>query len=227
MKELFISIARRNSILLLVIFLAAFFQRLGVAEGLLTVMLWVFAYRLVAEERNNRTWNFFQSLPIPFAQKALVKIVAPVMLMFALQMLGLDARETFSYPLGAASYYFALSVVMVTASILANSVVTFLIYALICFAFFSMPETPSGQIFFAGLGLTLSVFYLSDKRLPWQKLFTGGTIAAIGISLIHHQIVTQLLYGMLDSGRPRSQVDAAELILEENEDHEKARKTVV
>ncbi len=188
--------------------------------------IWAIAYRLGTEERMQNTWQYFQSLPLRFSQKVLVKIGIPLALYMVLLLLAGPSDTSYQMPTHFLSHAFGIAAMMVAVSLTARSVTTFVLMALIASGFVYGLDNPPTVTIVGVLALAHALYHLSDYRLPRGRIFVGGLVFAIALMFAHRSIMTTMTFQMLKDEDLASRLLAADLILEDDRENADAQSVL-
>ena len=192
---------------------------------LINFFIWAMAYRLGTEERMQGTWQYFQSLPLKFSQKILIKVVVPFLIFISLLFLA-GADQSYQMPTQFISQVIALAAVMVAVSLSAKGVTSFVLMGVVGnFIVYAIDYPPNNSIV-AALALAHAVYYLSDYRLNRGRSVALGVVVAVGLMFLHQSIVGAMITNMLKSSELEERLFAAEYILDEGEHDQDARAVV-
>ena len=180
------------------------------AGWLLVPMSWLLLYRMNVEEKNKKTWSFFQSLPLSLPEKTVVKVLVPFSFVMALYLLreGVPAAYEIVGETGSLAALSAAALVLMSLS--TNSAGKFVI------GYFGLwlltrPLTFSAPLMFVSAGALLGagVAYLSGKRLILKRAAFVGLVAALPVALSGHYAEEAALERFLTSGSGAKQVEVA------------------
>ena len=135
------------------------------------IFLLLFFYEWNIAPRKERTWYFFDSLPLTFMKRYLLRVITPFIFSFIIIFLLTYFKKGYEYDLlSSISDGLRISSLFVLSSILAQSMtgffawVIFLYFSCYLFSSFSFYETAT--VLFC---LALSYYYLSGKRASKLK----------------------------------------------------------
>jgi hypothetical protein len=186
------------------------------------------AYRFNTEERIKKSWAYFQSLPLTFWHKAVIKIAVPfIILTLLLGLSSIAISHNYAYPSQTMLIGFMnLAAPLVLSSLLAKSLIQFIILLPICILPLAAVDPSWLQITIIGLELGYAYYTLSEKRLNFPKTMMAAFLLTTPLAAADYQINQWLLQNMLKSPELDRRLDAARLLLNDNTNHAAARRTL-
>jgi hypothetical protein len=119
-----------------------------------------------------------------------------------------------------------LAAPLVLSSLLAKSLIQFIILLPICILPLAAVDPSWLQITIIGLELGYAYYTLSEKRLNFPKTMMAAFLLTTPLAAADYQINQWLLQNMLKSPELDRRLDAARLLLNDNTNHAAARRTL-
>lgn len=164
-----------------------------------TVLSWVFPYLLNVEEKSTRSFEFFQSLPISFVEKVILKIVFPFLVVFFLQYI--NERDNFSYNLVNGNFLSLLvfSSILVFSSLVTSKAIHYIgLSVILAFVSKILSLVDFVPLLFLLVYMNLSILILSNYRLNKTKYISIFGVVSIAIlvlvSLSKNLLLNKFMY---------------------------------
>lgn len=199
-------------IALLALHLAFDIGWINVMHGALIVAV----FRWNAEDRSNKTWRFFHSLPISFSEKVVCKIILPFVFLLVVYV----AKNKTSLPAqvfdGSLNEASLAASALILASLLGHSMFA----AIVWFGAFlgiALILPNSGVITILGTSayLAAAVYHLSEKRIAFNSLLLRSAAICVPLLVVVHYARVPALNRAISSKSSAMRVLAADQLLEE------------
>ncbi|MFW7381023.1 MAG: hypothetical protein ACOH5I_19565 [Oligoflexus sp.] len=219
---------KQNAILILLIIIASVFGIFFI-PGVETVnifLIFALAYRLGAEERSKKNWQYFQSLPLTLSEKILVKLVFPVLLFFLLNLIDHAVFFLGGDQLTQHMKWWGdlLSAIILTVStLMARSIIQFALYIVALAIPFAILDMAYAHVVLVCIYGGLGVYTLSGKRLNFIRTIAIAIIVAAPLAVTNHYVNDRLLHSRLSSENLDERIQAVEFLLKKDSDYERAR----
>lgn len=164
-----------------------------------TVLSWVFPYLLNVEEKSTKSFEFFQSLPISFVEKVMIKIVFPFLMVFFLQYI--NERDSFTYNLVTGNFLslMVFSAILVFTSLVTSKAIHYIgLSVILAFVSKVLSLVDFVPMLFLLVYINLSILILSNYRLNKTKYISIFGVISIAIlvlvSLSKNLLLNKFMY---------------------------------
>lgn len=206
---------KRNKIFASIWLLFFLLAATGSGSGSLMILFsWFFLYRLNVEEKKMRSSEFFNSLPLKFYEKAVIKIALPFLIVMAAGLVGIE--YSFNYYLVSGGFASDLSsaALLTFASIVTTSLGSYILLGLglnILIGIISF--VPYVSVLATLVLLALSILFLSKHRLDSSKYVSIAGGVAIVIMIIISISRNEFLHLVMKTGDKRSSMFSAKILM--------------
>jgi hypothetical protein len=183
----------------------------NISNGLLIV--WTMYWNL--SEKSEKSWRFFQALPVTFFEKVLVKVALPFFLGCMLWLMTNEAHPLNQIVDGSVSYAIVTLSGVILASIIASGTVS----AILWLGFFVLiqellPDSGQFAVACTVLYLTAAIVFLSEKRIPWKGALLKAAAVCLPFVIMIHFARVPILNIAVRSGSPELRLIAAEQLID-------------
>lgn len=180
------------------------------------IFLLLFFYEWNIAPRKERTWYFFDSLPLSFIKRYFLRVITPFIFSFIIVFLLTYLKKGYEYDLiGSISDGLRISSLFVLSSILAQSMTGFLAWVIFvyftCYLFSSLSFYEIATVIFC---LSLACYYLSGKRASKLKLLVIPILSCVIILAFGNYFKLKIYEASLSIPIYNIQLNVAENLLE-------------
>jgi hypothetical protein len=185
----------------------------SISKGVVFGLLGILIYNWNVTEKSEKTWRFFQALPINFFEKTIVKVAVPFV--FTFLICAISSRTHFLKQIISGDFNDAVLIAssFVLASILAKGAVSFALWLLCLSMVHILPNNGPVAVIFAAIYLMIATIFLSEKRIAWKSATIKVAAACIPLTIALHYSRVPVLNIALRSKSPETRLIAADQLL--------------